>query len=269
VDLLTQDSQVPEVSIIVPARDEAEVSGQFDIVACLHAISGITTSTIGNGKVQVVVVDNGSKDQTGYWARLCGAEVIVEETPGIQAARQRGLRTARAPIIFQTDADTLVSPNWVDALYPSFQDPEVVGLCGEGIFYGVRPDTYLYKIFIAQMKRLIVPGQISMVAGFNMAYRRQEALATIETSPKVGKGEDEVMVLELQRRGKVIPCQVFGAEAYTSPRRIHEETLRKRMKSIFHVAQRTIGHLLARDPMGIFVRTKEALEETPWQQKKK
>lgn len=260
---LTCHADVPEVSIVVPALNEADASGGYYILTCLDAISELETSTIGNGKVQVIVVNNNSTDQTGYLAELCGAQVVFEPEQRIQAARQKGIREAKAPIIFQTDADTIVSTKWIDSLYPYFSDPNVAGLCGEGVFYGVEPSTYAYKSLTGLGRRILVPEELSVAVGFNMAYRKDAGLKTIDTSPKVGRWEDILMVERLKESGAVLSCRVRGAEAHASPRRIHRETFRKRLVSFSHTAARTLYHFLG-IPTGLVNPGDVALEKTPW-----
>jgi Glycosyl transferase family 2 len=68
--------------VLIPARDEAETVAET--VRAARALEGAT---------RVVVVDDGSTDETGDLARDAGAEVLVRHAPGGKAAAlEDGLR---------------------------------------------------------------------------------------------------------------------------------------------------------------------------------
>ena len=56
--------------------------------------------------------------------------MLRELTPGAYAARNTGIRAARAPIIAFTDADCRVDPNWLSSILEHMADPEIAMLVG-------------------------------------------------------------------------------------------------------------------------------------------
>lgn len=96
-------------SVVVPARDAAGTIG-----ACLD---GLAAQDLAE-PFEVVVVDNGSRDGT---AALAAAHPVVDrvvrrergEGPG--AARNDGVRAARAPLIAFLDSDCVPEPGWLRA----------------------------------------------------------------------------------------------------------------------------------------------------------
>ncbi len=62
------------------------------------------------GSWAVIVVDNGSSDQTAEVARLAGATVVYESRPGYGAAVDRGLRAATRDIVVVLDGDGSIRP---------------------------------------------------------------------------------------------------------------------------------------------------------------
>lgn len=102
---------IPDVSIIVPARNE-----EANIAACLKSL------TSQNGVAfEIIVADDGSTDRTRQVAQsFAGVRVISPEAPLhgwtgknnalVAAVKEAGLNEARAPWLLFTDADTIHAP---------------------------------------------------------------------------------------------------------------------------------------------------------------
>jgi hypothetical protein len=97
--------RVPEVSVIVPARDAAQTLPRT--LAALSAQRGAPSH-------EVIVVDDGSRDGT---AALVGDGVRLIGTPGVGSgeARNRGVAAARGRLLAFTDADCVPAPGWLAA----------------------------------------------------------------------------------------------------------------------------------------------------------
>lgn len=112
-DLMDDELQT-SVSILICTRDRLEsLRKTLDSVGRLAAPPGT--------RVELVVVDNGSKD--GTWEWLQGMEIpdveirlVREPTPGVARARNAGLRAATGEILMFTDDDTRLPDNWISAL---------------------------------------------------------------------------------------------------------------------------------------------------------
>lgn len=79
---------------------------------------------------EIVVVDNGSVDQTRQvveeFARRVGfpARYVLESEPGLSHARNRGIRESRGNIIAFLDDDVTVAPNWLAEVKTAFDEYE-------------------------------------------------------------------------------------------------------------------------------------------------
>ena len=103
--------QKPEMSVVIPAYNEEKHLG-----TCLAALAAQQTTH----SFEVIVVDNHSTDGTRAIAeRFMGAmnlRVLEELQQCRGAARRTGCAAAQGTIIFSTDADVIVPPDWIEKL---------------------------------------------------------------------------------------------------------------------------------------------------------
>lgn len=98
----------PVVSVIIPVWNSPRL-----LRDCLAAIE---RQTLPSGQFEILVVDNGSTDDTAAVARAVPGVIVIEESqPGSYAARNRGLEAARGEYVAFTDADCLPAPDWLEA----------------------------------------------------------------------------------------------------------------------------------------------------------
>jgi glycosyltransferase involved in cell wall biosynthesis len=98
---------MPSVSVIIPALDEEEPIA--DVVQAVGA-TGIPA--------EVIVIDNGSTDQTAARARDAGAKVIVEPRRGYGRACAAGVRalSPESQIVVFLDGDGSDCPEFMSSL---------------------------------------------------------------------------------------------------------------------------------------------------------
>ena len=112
------------LSVIIPALNEERFIGET-LRRLDPAVQSLQSSH--NCPVQVLVVDNDSKDQTAEVARGFGAIVIPESIRNIARARNVGARAAEGEVLFFLDADTLVPPSILSKISSVMSDPLCVG----------------------------------------------------------------------------------------------------------------------------------------------
>ncbi|MGH3992856.1 MAG: glycosyltransferase family 2 protein, partial [Pseudonocardiaceae bacterium] len=99
----------PQLSVVVPTRDRPA-----RLAACLAALERQTSPHL-----EIVVVDDASRDAravAGAVAAAPRARLVHGTGHGPAAARNAGVRAARAPVICFTDDDCEPVPGWAQAL---------------------------------------------------------------------------------------------------------------------------------------------------------
>lgn len=110
------------VSVLVPAYNEAASVG--DTVRSLLSQTVLPAA--------VIVIDDGSTDDTAAVARAAGARVVAPpaNTGSKAGAQNFALPLVRTELVMAIDADTTLAPDAIEKLLPSFATPHVAAACG-------------------------------------------------------------------------------------------------------------------------------------------
>jgi len=97
----------PEISVVIPTRNRAALLEES--LASLAAQEGV------DGRFEVVVVDDGSTDDTAAvcrrWSDRLSLVQIESPAAGISAAKNLGIDAAAAPLLFFFDDDDVAAPD--------------------------------------------------------------------------------------------------------------------------------------------------------------
>jgi glycosyltransferase involved in cell wall biosynthesis len=214
-------------SVIVPAYRAVEV-----LPCCIAALRAQTTD---RADYEIIVVDDGSPDQTAavaekslaaavrgadnvYAARVSragkvpaqaavpgGAQVIRAAHGGPAHARNLGAQAARGAILAFTDADCEPAPDWLERLTAALGDETVSGAKGA---YRTR-QTSLVARFVQQeysdkYDRLAPQAAIDFIDTYSAAYRREVFLKAggFDEAFTTASVEDQELSFRLAAQGR-------------------------------------------------------------------
>lgn len=184
------------ISVIVPAYNAAAT-----LSGCLEAVRS------QDGKyakpVEVIVVNDGSSDETARLAQDGGARVVHQTHQGIAAARNLGVRYARGDLIAFTDADCAPAPDWLGEITRPFADPEVMGVKG---VYATKQRGLVARFAQAEYeeKYELMRGaeRIDFVDTYSAAYRKVVFAHNTGFDPRFSRsGEDIEFSYRLAENG--------------------------------------------------------------------
>ncbi|MEM8625878.1 MAG: glycosyltransferase family 2 protein [Pseudomonadota bacterium] len=159
-------SGTPDLSVVIPHFED-----HAGLERCLRALSNQRTSSL----VEVIVVDNGSRDLPRDICRRFGATLLSQSKKGPGPARSTGARAAQGDVLAFVDADCLPAPDWVSTILQRFGDDPSLQILGGAIDIevdGGRLPTPLerYEALFSYRQRLFVERD-NYAATCNMAVR--------------------------------------------------------------------------------------------------
>jgi mycofactocin glycosyltransferase len=195
-----QHQPLPSVSIVIPVyRRPAEIK------ACLNSLQSLDYPA---DKLQIIVVDDASLDQTAAVVRQFDVRLIIEpRNRGQSAARNRGVAAAKGEIVAFLDSDCIAQPDWLQELVPYFQDPRValVGGYVDGYYRKKRMDRYEQVCSALNMGDDTVMGRgkncVFYVPTCNMLVRKTFYLQAGGLDENLRVGEDVDLCWRLMAAG--------------------------------------------------------------------
>jgi glycosyltransferase involved in cell wall biosynthesis len=217
------------LSFVVPAYNE-----EAYLPACLDAIFA-QTCDLPTGSVEIIVVNNASTDRTREVALAYhGVTVVDEPRKGLTFARQAGFAASTGDLIANVDADSRLTPGWVQQVLSTFAEAEssggrpLVALSGPVVYYDLTPQQRLFvHVFYMigwmtyAMNRYVLRVG-SMVQGGNFVTSRAglEAIGGFNTAISF-YGEDTDIARRLNQVGEV--RFTFHLKMFSSARRLKNE----------------------------------------------
>lgn len=210
----------PEISVVMPAYNETE-----SIVPTLTSLCRNKT----HRKVEIIVSNNNSKDDTEVLAKACGVKVINESRQGITFARNAGLDAAAGKYILNADADTIYPEDWIELMVkPLVENEDVAITYGRFSFIPVGSTgrlVYYFYEYISGLSRWynkVVKDEAVNVYGFNSGFRKAQGLQVEGFNHLPGTNEDGWLALKLRDKGfgKLVFVSDIKALVWTTDRRI-------------------------------------------------
>jgi glycosyltransferase involved in cell wall biosynthesis len=213
----------PDISIVIPAYNEEK-----NILQTLYSLCNNSTDRA----VEIVVVNNNSKDKTEQLVKSTGVGCILETKQGITSARNAGLAAAKGTYILNADADSIYPKDWVAEMSkPFYTHPNVAMVYGRFAFIPIGTTgrlVYFFYEYAADCMRLVnknLKDEAVNVYGFNSGFKRVNGLAVDGFNHPVGANEDGWLALKLRDGGygKLVGVTNIKALVWTSDRRIQSD----------------------------------------------
>ncbi|MCK5485220.1 MAG: glycosyltransferase family 2 protein, partial [Desulfobacterales bacterium] len=150
--------------MVIPAYNDERTIGE----TVAHSLS----QTKGSLQVELIVVDDGSTDDTAAVAESAGATVIRQQNEGPAAARNRGWKSATGRFICFTDSDCIPTAGWLENLLDGFTDSQVGAVAGsyEIANPSSRLARWVHQEIMERHKRM--PAFVRAFGSYNVAIPR-------------------------------------------------------------------------------------------------
>ena len=179
----------PIASVIVPTH--ARPGRLAELLASL------ARQTLAPERFEVIVVDDGSPEGARPDGALARGNVRLVRQPqsGPAAARNRGAREARAPLLLFVDDDCLVEPDWVAALvgaHAAHPDALLGGTTCNGLPGNACADAAEGLLAFLDAEALARGGALDFVASNDIACARERffAIGGFDADYPLAAGED-------------------------------------------------------------------------------
>jgi glycosyltransferase involved in cell wall biosynthesis len=219
-----------QFSIIIPAKNE-----QANIGRCIDSILSVDWD---KSRYEIIVIDNGSTDQTVEIARGKGASVHVKPECTISGLRNFGARLATGDILVFLDADCTVDRSWLSESSRYLSQKEIA--C-----FGSPPrvpdhSTWVQRAWFQVRLKKEPVGETEWLESMNMFIRGEAFALCGGFNESLVTCEDYDISLRLKAFGKVVAdsriIAVHHGEASTAAHFFRKELWRgiSNIKGIFH-----------------------------------
>ncbi|MDD5254974.1 MAG: glycosyltransferase [Candidatus Omnitrophica bacterium] len=112
----------PFISVVIPVKNEAAI-----LERCLASLRRLDYPA---ERLEVIVADGGSTDDTRRIAESLGARVVINDKQVVVSGRNRGFEAARGEFVAFTDADCVFESGWLRNGMQYFKEEKVGGVGG-------------------------------------------------------------------------------------------------------------------------------------------
>lgn len=196
------DDLLPAVSIVIPTYNRQKM-----LPACIDSLLNMDYPP---EKMEIIVVDDASPEPVELTSHPLVRVIRQPENGGPGAARNRAVKEAQGEIIAFLDDDCLADREWLKALVPCFQYPDVAAAGGRVESAALDNPLEKYEqvqspLLMGAVQRKVRKGSgLSYLATCNLLVRRQSLLAIGGFDHRMRVGEDVDLCWRLLAGGQNI-----------------------------------------------------------------
>lgn len=216
-----KEEQHPAISVVAPTYRRPRLLAEL--------LESLVAQTLPSERFEVIIVDDGSGDETldvlAQWRAKGVLQLRFEsqENSGPAAARNRGFRMARAPLVAFIDDDCAAEPGWLEAHLAFMRThPEIGGVGGKIVR---KHDNLLARFVdhVSRMQHKAVGGEVMILITANACYPKAvlEEVDGFDERIPWPEGEDVDLARKVRESGRrLVVCD----EAVV--RHTHRDSLR-------------------------------------------
>lgn len=167
------------LSVVIPALNSASTIP--------YTLSSIFSNEFPREYFEVLVIDNGSSDETVEVAKKFPVRTYYCSKKGIGPPRNLGIKLAKGDMVCFTDSDCIVEKDWLEKIFNFFeQNSEADGVGGPVFPYSYSQNKIQKltgEIFVEdqgypnEVKKIQFGSSHGIIFGSNSAYRRESLLS--------------------------------------------------------------------------------------------
>jgi glycosyltransferase involved in cell wall biosynthesis len=196
------------VSFVIPVLNDAA-----RLERCLRAIRA---NDYPADRVEIVVIDNGSTDESAAVAARHGARVLVSPRPKVGALRNLGVHEATGEVIAFVDADHEIVPTWIKSAVEVLANRDVGAVGARCV---PPPDgTKVQRLYDRLRRHTKGQSEVLWLGSGNMSVRRADFDGVGGFDTALDTCEDVDLCRKLRGKGlKVIADSRLGNIHYGDP----------------------------------------------------
>jgi glycosyltransferase involved in cell wall biosynthesis len=153
--------KIIKLSIIIPTRNRCDLLKK--------TLDSLTLQSISKSYFEVIVVDNGSVDNTKQvtesFLSSLDLKYVYEQSPGLHIGRHAGLRESNSDILVFIDDDIEAFPVWLETIFNVFEKDEEIAMVGGKNLpkYEVIPPFWILEMWNNTIEHGHVLGDLSIL----------------------------------------------------------------------------------------------------------
>ncbi len=210
-----------DVSVIIPNFNSGE-----GLSRCLGALCN---QTIPRRLYEIIVVDDGSLDDSISAGERFDARVVHQNHAGPAVARNNGVRHSAGKLLLFTDSDCVPQEDWIEQMVRPFEDPNVMAVKG---VYRTKQRSLVPRFIQAEFEekydRMKRVDRIDYVDTYSAGYRASVFQDNGGFDPSFrGSSEDVEFAFRLARKGYKMAFASSAVVYHTHPASMRRYLVRK------------------------------------------